>query len=133
MSITVRDDAIIRSMNDMITAMMRVYFNIDTDIENDKNELLEKQKENVRNAVGELVGEINEGRISKAFDRLDEIAADRSMDALLIGLAFHYYLAGQSEEQLEDMGLSTEDIRESIKDLLCDYGLDEWADMFLYG
>ena len=56
----------------------------------------------------------------------------RTMDNLLIGLAFYSYLNEMDNDFLVANNFSREEVREGLKSLVAVYGLGDMAEIFFY-
>lgn len=127
----VAQDTILRKVDELTRVMLRVVYKIDTEYGEDI--LYEDINKDAADIASRLFTQVEDGRIKEAMDSTRLIMKGRTQTDLLTGLMFHSYLANLSEEYLDECGITAEDVRESAKDMLCTFGLEEWADMFLYG
>lgn len=127
----VQQDKILAKVEELTRVMLRVVYKIDTD--DSENILYDDIDKVSADIASRLFTQVEDGRIKEAIDSTRLIMRGRTKTDLLTGLMFHGYLSQLDVEYLEQCGVTAEDVRESAKDMLCIFGLEEWADMFLYG
>ena len=120
-------DYIMRLIKDMVRAILKLVFNIDTD--SPSAELLEDTEE--KQTLDELLDMADDGFINEAENRLYVITEEWKKTDLEIALLFYSYLNDKSDEFLEAHDYSRDEIKTGLKDVTVRYGIDGFAEMFL--
>ena len=120
-------DYIMRLIKDMVRAILKLVFNIDTD--SPSAELLEDTEE--KQTLDELLDMADDGFINEAENRLYVITEEGKKTDLEIALLFYSYLNYKSDEFLEAHDYSRDEIKTGLKDITVRYGIDGFAEMFL--
>lgn len=120
-------DYIMRLIREMVRAILKLLFNIDT--ETLTVDLLKDATE--QNTLDTLLDMIDAGNINCAENQLYEIVTDYNVHNIEIALLFYSYLNDKSDEFLEEHNFSREEILLGIKALVTKYGLNGMADIFL--
>ncbi|MBP1584602.1 MAG: hypothetical protein ILP17_02820 [Lachnospiraceae bacterium] len=120
-------DYIMRLIKDMVRAILKLVFNIDTD--SPSAELLEDTEE--KQTLDELLDMADDGFINEAENRLYVITEEGKKTDLEIALLFYSYLNDKSDEFLEAHDYSRDEIKTGLKDITVRYGIDGFAEMFL--
>ncbi len=120
-------DYIMRLIREMVRAVLKLLFNIDT--ESPTAELLEDQKS--RETAEDLLRKIDEGNINEAENELSDIVEDGTMESLMIGLIFYSHLNEQDDEFLLSHDFNRDEVKEGLKRLTVKYGLNDMVDMFI--
>lgn len=120
-------DYIMRQLNEMIRAIFKMLFGIDT--KSPTVELLESREDvELLESLFEL---IDDGIIRDAESLLLYGSIDGSMDSLKTALLFYSYLNDKTDEFLEENGFSREDIKSGINKLMDRYNLSDLARVIL--
>ena len=120
-------DYIMRLIKEMVRAILKLLFNIDTD--SPSTDLL---KETEDKAMPEsLMNMIDDGRIDEAENKIYEITEERDKKNLEIAILFYSYLNDKSDAFLEEHNFSREEVMQGLKDVLSRYGIDSFAEMIL--
>lgn len=120
-------DYIMRQLNEMIRAIFKMLFGIDT--KSPTVELLESQEDvELLESLFEL---IDDGIIRDAESLLLYGSIDGSMGSLKTALLFYSYLNDKTDEFLEENGFSREDIKSGINLLMDRYNLSDLARVIL--
>ena len=120
-------DYIMRLIKDMVRAILKLVFNIDTD--SPSAELLEDTEE--KQTLDELLDMADDGFINEAENKLYVITEEGKKTDLEIALLFYSYLNDKSDEFLEAHDYSRDEIKTGLKDITVRYGIDGFAEMFL--
>lgn len=120
-------DYIMRQLNEMIRAIVKMLFGIDT--KSPTVELLESREDvELLESLFEL---IDDGIIRDAERLLLYGSIDGSMGSLKTALLFYSYLNDKTDEFLEENGFSREDIKSGINKLMDRYNLSDLARVIL--
>jgi hypothetical protein len=120
-------DYIMRMIKEMVRAILKLLFNIDTDAPS--AELL-KDSEDAQ-TLDELLDMVDDGFINEAENRIYEITEQGNKTDLEIALLFYSYLNDKSDKFLEEHNYSRDEIKAGLKDITARYGVDSLAEMFL--
>ncbi len=121
-------DYIMRLIREIIRAVLKLLFNIDTQLPT--VELLENKEE--KEALESLLDMVDNGNINEAENYLYDLVSDRDIDSLKIALLFYSYLNDKSDEFLQINGFSREEIKLGIQNSADKFGLkipfiDTWT------
>ncbi len=121
-------DYIMRLIREIIRAVLKLLFNIDTQLPT--VELLENKEE--KEALESLLDMVDNGNINEAENYLYDLVSDRDIDSLKIALLFYSYLNDKSDEFLQINGFSREEIKLGIQNSANKFGLkipfiDTWT------
>lgn len=119
-------DYIMRLIKEMVRAILKLFFNIDTDTPT--ADLLEDEED--QNALNDLLEMVEKGCIDEAENRIYEITSHHSMTHLEIAVLFYSYLNEKDDEFLQSHNYSREEIKLGIKDLASRYGISGMMDVF---
>lgn len=81
-------DYVMRLIKEMVRAILKLLFNIDTELPT--VELLENKEE--KETLKNLFDMIDDGKINEAENRLYDLTSDTDMNSLEIALLFYSYL-----------------------------------------
>ncbi|ADL35857.1 hypothetical protein bpr_III171 [Butyrivibrio proteoclasticus B316] len=121
-------DYVMRLINEMVRAVLKIIFNIDT--ASPSAELLKDSEE--EQTLDELIDMVDAGFINEAENRLYDITEERKKQDLEVALLFYSYLNNQSDEYLEEHGFSRDEVKSGLMDISKRYGVDGFVDAFLY-
>ncbi len=121
-------DYVMRLINEMVRALLKLVFNIDT--ESPSAELIKDSEE--EQTLNELTDLVDAGLINEAENRIYEITEDGNKKNLEVALLFYSYLNNQSDEYLEEHDFSRDEVKSGLKDITKRYGVDGFVDAFLY-
>lgn len=121
-------DYVMRLINEMVRAVLKLVFNIDTD--SPSAELVKDSEE--EQTLNELTDLVDAGCINEAENRIYEITEARNKKDLEVALLFYSYLNNQSDEYLEEHDFSRDEVKSGLKDITKRYGVDGFVDAFLY-
>lgn len=122
-------DYVMRLIKEMVRAILKLLFNIDTD--SPSAELLEDAKE--QQTLDELLDMVDNGFINEAENKIYEITEEGKKTDLEMALLFYSYLNDKSDEFLEAHNYSRDEIKAGLKDITVRYGVAGFAEMFLQG
>lgn len=120
-------DYIMRLIKEMVRAILKLIFNLDTD--SPASELLEDEKD--KSVINILLDKIDAGNIGEAEDELYEMISDNGMEQLKMALIFYSHLNDKSDDFLLEHNFNREEIKLGLNDLTARYGLENVAEMFL--
>ena len=120
-------DYVMRLIKEMVRAILKLLFNIDTD--SPSAELLEDAKE--QQTLDELLDMVDNGFINEAENKIYEITEEGKKTDLEMALLFYSYLNDKSDEFLEAHNYGRDEIKAGLKDITIRYGVDGFAEMFL--
>ena len=120
-------DYVMRLIKEMVRAILKLLFNIDTD--SPSAELLEDAKE--QQTLDELLDMVDNGFINEAENKIYEITEEGKKTDLEMALLFYSYLNDKSDEFLEAHNYGRDEIKAGLKDITVRYGIDGFAEMFL--
>lgn len=120
-------DYVMRLIKEMVRAILKLLFNIDTD--SPSAELLEDAKE--QQTLDELLDMVDNGFINEAENKIYEITEEGKKTDLEMALLFYSYLNDKSDEFLETHNYGRDEIKAGLKDITVRYGVDGFAEMFL--
>lgn len=120
-------DYVMRLIKEMVRAILKLLFNIDTD--SPSAELLEDAKE--QQTLDELLDMVDNGFINEAENKIYEITEEGKKTDLEMALLFYSYLNDKSDEFLEAHNYGRDEIKAGLKDITVRYGVAGFAEMFL--
>lgn len=120
-------DYILRLIKEMIRAILKLVFHIDTD--NPVEELLEDRES--QNTLEKLYDLVDCGNINEAENQIYDMTNDNSMANLKAALLFYSYLNDKEDEFLQEHGFCRDEIRSGLEELASRYGLTGLAEIFL--
>ena len=120
-------DYIIRLIREMIRAVLKLIFRIDT--ESPTEEMLEDSE--VKAALDGLLDMVDEGKINEAENVVYEITEDGGYKNLETALLFYSYLNEKPDEFLEKNNFGRDEVKEGLREIISRYGLGSVADTFL--
>ena len=121
-------DYIMRLIKEMVRALLKLLFNINT--ESPTAELLNDESE-AKETLDKLLDLVDNGSINQAENELYELLSQQSMVNLEIALLFYSYLNDKEDKFLEEHNFSREEIKMGLKYATSQYGLSNIAEMFL--
>lgn len=120
-------DYIMRIIKEMIRAVLKLVFHIDTVSPEEEMVEDEVRLENLK----KLIDMMNNGEINEAENRLSEWTASGQQEDLLMGLVFYSRLNEKTDDFLEAHQYSREEIQEGLETLIAQYGLENLSEVFL--
>lgn len=119
-------DYIMRLIKEMIRAILKVLFNIDTD-----NPLEVIKDEESKNTLEELLDMVDNGDINGAENQVYDMTSDHNMANLLVALLFYSYLNDKDDEFLQKHDFCRDEIKSGVTELASRYGLMDMVEFFL--
>ena len=120
-------DYVMRIIKELVRAILKLLFNIDTD--SPPTELLEDEKEQQK--LDALLDMVDAGSINEAENIIYEITENGDKVNLEIALLFYSYLNDKSDDFLEEHNFSRDEIKSGLKDISSRYGVGSFTEMFL--
>lgn len=120
-------DYVMRIIKELVRAILKLLFNIDTD--SPSTELLEDEKEQQK--LDALLDMVDAGSINEAENIIYEITENGDKVNLEIVLLFYSYLNDKSDDFLEEHNFSRDEIKSGLKDISSRYGVGSFTEMFL--
>lgn len=120
-------DYIMRLIKEMVRAILKLLFNIDT--ESLSAELLEDAEE--KQTLESLLDMIDEGRINEAENSLYDSIENLDKSGLEIALLFYSYLNDKSDEFLKEHDFNRNEVKQGLESITSRYGVNGFAEMFL--
>lgn len=123
-------DYIMRLIKEMVRAILKLLFQIDTD--SPTEELLEEKEE--KEAFHALVELIDDGKINEAenqlYEQMENEGANERSASLKTALLFYSYLNQKSDDFLKEHDYSREEIREGLNQIVSRYGLEGLTELW---
>ena len=120
-------DYVMRLIKEMVRAILKLLFNIDTELPT--VELLENKEE--KETLKNLFDMIDDGKINEAENRLYDLTSDTDINSLEIALLFYSYLNDKTDDFLEENDFSRDEIKLGLENVTDSFGLSSIAKMFL--
>lgn len=120
-------DYVMRLIKEMVRAILKLLFNIDT--ESPTVDLLENREE--KEALENLLDMVDAGKINEAENKLFDLTDDVIVNDLKIALLFYSYLNDKTDDFLETNDFSRDEIKSGLEDVADRFGLNSIAKMFL--
>lgn len=121
-------DYIMRQIHQILKVLVKVLFNVD----DDSPSLALIQDVETKEAVGDLLKNIDDGNINGAENEISKMTDNTTKDNLLAGIIFYSYLNEKDDDYLESHDFSREEVEDGIKNLLVKYGLENMSDILFY-
>lgn len=119
-------DYVMRLINEMVRAILKLLFNIETD--SPTAELIENKEE--KELLENLLDMVDNGNVNEAENRLYDLIKNNS-SGLEIALLFYSYLNDKTDEFLVANNFSREEIKLGINRVMNKYDLGSIARIFL--
>lgn len=120
-------DYIMRLIHEMVRALLKTLFNIDTEALT--SEMVEDSQ--YKKIYEDLTMMIDDGKINEAENILYSVSDENDKESLKIVLMFYSYLNDKSDEFLTEHNFSREEIVQDIQALLDKYGLGDLSKTLL--
>ncbi len=120
-------DYIMRMIHEMIRAILKILFNIDSCSQTE--EVLESAEQ--REKLETLKDMVDAGRIDEAENELYNIMEEAGKNDYKIALLFYAYLNEQTDEFLESNNFSRDEVKMGVKDVAECLGVGSMAKMLL--
>lgn len=115
-----------RLIKEMVRAILKLLFNVDT--ESPTVELLENKKE--KETLENLLNMVDDGKINEAENKLYDLTSDTDVNYLEIALLFYSYLNDKTDDFLEANDFSRDEIKSGLENVADSFGLSSIAKMF---
>jgi hypothetical protein len=116
-----------RLIKEMVRAILKLLFNIDTDSQT--SELLEDSEEKATLDI--LLHMVDDGKVNEAENEIYEMTENLDQNNLKVALLFYSYLNDKSDEFLENNNFSRDEVKDGLETIVSKYGLNSIASMFL--
>jgi hypothetical protein len=120
-------DYVMRLIKEMVRAILKLLFNIDT--ESPTVELLENKEE--KETLENLLDMVDAGKINEAENGLYDLISAKDMNSLEVALLFYSYLNDKTDDFLETNDFSRDEVKLGIENIVDRYGLSSIAKIFL--
>ena len=120
-------DYVMRLIKEMVRAILKLLFNIDT--ESPTIELLENKEE--KETLENLIDMVDAGKINEAENRLYDLISATDMNSLEVAILFYSYLNDKTDDFLEANDFSRDEIKLGMENVADNFGLNSIAKMFL--
>ena len=120
-------DYVMRLIKEMVRAILKLLFNIDT--ESPTIELLENKEE--KETLENLIGMVDAGEINEAENRLYDLISATDMNNMEVAILFYSYLNDKTDDFLEANDFSRDEIKLGMENVADNFGLNSIAKMFL--
>jgi hypothetical protein len=120
-------DYIMRLIKEMVRAILKLVFNIDTD--SPTSELLEDSEKKA--TLDKLLDMVDDGKVNEAENEIFEMTENLNQNNLEVALLFYSYLNDKSDEFLEENNFSRDEVKEGLETIVSRYGLNSIASVFL--
>ena len=118
-------DYIMRLIKEMIRAILKLLFSIDTD--SPTTDILSENEQ--KETINHLLDMVDNGNINEAENLLYDLIDGNDKSTLGLALLFYSYLNEKEEDFLEAHQYSREEIEEGLKTIISDYGIDGLAEV----
>lgn len=125
--IVFEQDYVMRLIKEMVRAILKLLFNIDT--ESPTVELLENKEE--KETLENLLGMVDVGEINEAENKLYDLINVTDINSLEVALLFYSYLNDKTDDFLEANDFSRDEIKLGMENVADSFGLNSIAKMFL--
>ena len=112
-------DYVMRLIKEMVRAVLKLLFNIDTD--SPSTEIIKNEEERI--TLEKLLNMVDEGKINEAENQLSDLLDDKSNNGVEIAILFYSYLNDKTEDFLEIHDFTRDEVKEGLKHVLNNYGL----------
>lgn len=120
-------DYVMRHINEMVRAVLKLLFDIDT--ETPTAELLEGEEE--KETLKNLLDMVDNGNINEAENSLYDLMGNSDIRSLEIALLFYSYLNHKSDDFLEANDFSRDEIKLGLENVAVSFELGSMAQIFL--
>ena len=119
-------DYVMRLIKEMVRAILKLLFNIDT--ESPTIELLENKEE--KETLENLIDMVDAGEINEAENRLYDLISATDMNSLEVAILFYSYLNDKTDDFLEANDFSRDEIKLGMENVADNFDLNSIAKMF---
>lgn len=120
-------DYVMRFIKEMVRAILKLLFNIDT--ESPTVELLENKEK--KETLENLLDMVDAGKVNEAENELYDLINNTDVNSLVVALLFYSYLNDKTDNFLEVNSFSRDEIKLGVENLVDGFGLSSIAKMFL--
>ena len=120
-------DYVMRLIKEMVRAILKLLFNIDT--ESPTIELLENKEE--KETLENLIDMVDSGEINESENRLYDLISATDMNSMEVAILFYSYLNDKTDDFLEANDFSRDEIKLGMENVADNFGLNSIAKMFL--
>lgn len=120
-------DYVMRLIKEMVRAILKLLFNIDT--ESPTEELLENKEE--KETLENLLDLVDAGNINEAENKLWDLTSAADLNSLKVALLFYSYLNDKNDDFLQANDFSRDEIKLGMKNVADSFGLSSIAQIFL--
>lgn len=120
-----KQDYVMRLIKEMVQAILKLLFNIDT--ESPTAELLDSKEE--KEILENLLDMVDAGKINEAENGLYDSVTD--INSLKVALLFYSYLNDKTDDFLEANNFSRDEIKLGLENVAESFGVDNIVKMFL--
>lgn len=120
-------DYVMRLIKEMVRAILKLLFNVDT--ESPTAELLENKEE--KEILENLLDMVDAGKINEAENRLYDLTSDTDVNNLEVALLFYFCLNDKTDDFLEKNDFSRDEIKLGLENVIDKFGLSSIAKAFL--
>ena len=120
-------DYVMRLIKEMVRAILKLLFNIDT--ESPTIELLENKEE--KETLENLIDMVDAEEINEAENRLYDLISATDMNSMEVAILFYSYLNDKTDDFLEANDFSRDEIKLGMENVADNFGLNSIAKMFL--
>ena len=120
-------DYIMRLIKEMIRAILKLLFSIDTD--SPTTDILSENEQ--KETLNHLLDMVDTGNINEAENLLYDLKDNNDKSTLGLALLFYSYLNEKEDDFLEAHQYSRKEIKEGLKTIISDYGIEGLAESFL--
>ncbi len=119
-------DYVMRMIKEMIRALLKLLFDIDSDTPS--AELI--QDDNAKNQLITLTDMIDAGNINMAENELYRTISDNNMLDLKVGILFYSYLNNKDDEFLQQNHFSRDEVEMGIRNLAAKFKVSDISNLF---
>lgn len=123
----VKEDYIMRLISEMVRAVLKLLFNIDTD--SPSMELLEDTEE--KETLVKLLDLAKAGKINDAENLLYSLPDSSDRERLKMKILFYSYVNKFDDDFLENNNYSRDEVKDGLKDVLKNEGLSSISDIYM--
>ncbi len=120
-------DYVMRLIKEMVRAILKLLFNIDT--ESPTAELLENKEE--KETLENLLDLVDAGKINEAENKLWDLTGAADLNSLEVAVLFYSYLNDKTDDFLQANDFSRDEIKLGMKNVADSFGLSSIAQIFL--
>ena len=120
-------DYVMRLIKEMVRAILKLLFNIDT--ESPTAKLLENKEE--EETLENLLDLVDAGKINEAENKLWDLTSAADLNSLEVALLFYSYLNDKTDDFLQANDFSRDEIKLGMKNVADSFGLSSIAQIFL--